>query len=438
MKNTGNNSADDQKHLVIVGGGFGGIELAKRLRKADLRITLIDKNNYHTFQPLLYQVASGGLGADAIGYPFRLIFRGQKNLRFLMTEVEHIDASKKFLSTTSGKVNYDFLVLATGSTTNYFGNKLLEKYAMPLKSIPEALNLRSDLLQEFEQAMLTADPEKRKEHLTFIVVGGGPTGVETAGALAEFKKFVVPHDYPGLNAEEMVVKLVEAAPRLLNGMSDHAAQKSKKYLEELGVDVALNKIVKQYDGSLIQFEDGEEIRSRTLIWSAGVRGQVIDGLAEESVEKSRFMTDEFLRVKGVEDVFAIGDVAGLITNDTPKGHPMVAPVAVQQGALVASNLKKLIAGQTNLKPFKYKDNGSMATVGRNKAVVDLSFWKFGGFFAWLIWMFLHLMLLVGFRNRLVVFIDWMWNYFSYERALRLIVRKYDTGIKEQLEDKTFV
>lgn len=419
-----NNNKEMQKHLVIVGGGFGGIELAKRLRNANLRITLIDKNNYHTFQPLLYQVASGGLGADAIGYPFRLIFRGQKNLRFLMTEVQKIDSAAKQILTSTGPVTYDYLVLATGSTTNYFGNKLLERFAMPLKSIPQALNLRSDLLQEFEIAMQLPTAEQRQKHLSFVVVGGGPTGVETAGALAEFKKFVVPHDYPGLNAGEMKVRLVEASARLLNGMSDNAGKKAEKYLRELGVDVLLNKSVKHYDGELIQFGDGEEFKCKTLIWSAGVKGQTIEGLGLEAVDRSRFQTDEFLRIKGEVDIFAIGDVAGVISAEAPKGHPMVAPVAVQQGTLLAKNLKKIISGNNKLEPFKYRDKGSMATVGRNKAVVDLSFWKFGGFLAWLIWMFLHLMLLVGFRNRLVVFIDWMWNYFSYERALRLIVRKY--------------
>jgi NADH:ubiquinone reductase (H+-translocating) len=354
-----------------------------------------------------------------------MIFRGQKNLNFLMTEVQKIDSASKQILTSTGPVTYDYLVLATGSTTNYFGNKLLEKHAMPLKSIPEALNLRSDLLQEFELAMRIDDAKLRQQHLSFVVVGGAPTGVETAGALAEFKKFVVPHDYPGLNASEMEVRLVEAAPRLLNGMSEHAGNKAIKYLNELGVNVSLNKIVKHYDGELIQFEDGEELKCKTLIWSAGVRGQTIEGLGPESVERSRFQTDEYLRVKGEEDIFAIGDVAGLISAENPKGHPMVAPVAVQQGELLARNIKKLVLGKNNLEPFKYKDMGSMATVGRNRAVVDLSFWKFGGFFAWLVWMFLHLMLLVGFRNRLVVFIDWMWNYFSYERALRLIVRKYE-------------
>lgn len=421
-------------HVVVVGGGFGGIELIKKLRKTPLRVTLLDKHNYHTFQPLLYQVASGGLGSDSIGYPFRLIFRNQKNFRFRLANVFSVDAENRRLETDIGPVDYDYLVLGTGSTSNYFGNRKIEQWSMPLKSIPEALNLRSDLLQEFEKALTQKDPSVIEQHLTFIIVGGGPTGVETAGALAEFKRFVMPHDYPELDPEMMKVFLIEAGPRLLAGMSEKSSAKALEYLRNMGVLVELSTSVKSFDGAVAELSNGKLLNSFTLIWSAGVKGVILDGLPAESVAANRYQVDEFNRVKGVSNIFAIGDAAGMFGENLPKGHPMVAPVAVQQGRLLARNLQYLLKGR-DLKPFKYNDKGSMATVGRNRAVVDLPFMRFGGILAWFVWMFLHLMLLVGFRNRLVVFIDWLWNYISYERALRLIIRKFefpDTGEIEEI------
>lgn len=411
-------------HIVVVGGGFGGIELIKKLRKSNFRITLIDKNNYHTFQPLLYQVASGGLGADAIGYPFRLIFRGQKNFRFLHTEVKQIVAESKLIETQAGSIQYDHLVLATGSTSNYFGNKEIERNSMPMKSIPEALNLRSDLLEECEAAARNPNTVEQKKHLRFVVVGGGPTGVETAGSLAEFRNTVMKHDYPELDPNLMEVYLVEASANLLNGMRAQSGEKSKQYLEKMGVIVKTGVSVSSYKNEVVILSDGSELPSNTLVWAAGVKGQLIAGLPESSTVGSRFQVDEHHKILGINDVYAIGDSAGMITTDRPKGHPMVAPVAVQQGKNLAANFKNSLKGRP-LQKFRYHDKGSMATIGRNKAVVDLPSFSFGGFAAWLVWMFLHLMLLVGFRNRLVVFIDWMWSYLTYERALRLIVRKYN-------------
>ncbi|HOY49072.1 MAG TPA: NAD(P)/FAD-dependent oxidoreductase [Flavobacteriales bacterium] len=420
-----NNSDQPKQKLVVVGGGFGGIELIKRLRNSDFEITLVDKHNYHTFQPLLYQVASGGLSADSIGYPFRLIFRNQKNFRFRMAEVQKVDSSKKQLETSTGIIPYDHLVLATGSTSNYFGNTEVERYGRPLKSIPEALNLRSEILQELEKATLTAKHSDQKQHMTFVIVGGGPTGVETAGALAEFKKFVLPHDYPELDPKLMRVYLVEAGPRLLNGMSEKSGNNAVKYLQNLGVEVLLNVAVLKYDGHKVVFSDQSELESTTLVWSAGVKGFIVSGLPEESVKGNRYVVDEFNRVAGTDAIYSIGDSAGMVTTEKPRGFPMVAPVAVQQGTNLAKNLLRL-KDEKAWKPFQYKDKGSMATVGRNKAVVDMPNFSFGGFFAWLVWMFLHLMLLAGFRNRVIVFVDWMWSYLTYERALRLIVRRAET------------
>jgi NADH dehydrogenase len=418
------NQTEKRPEIVVIGGGFAGIELIKSLRNAPVNLTLIDKHNYHTFQPLLYQVASGGLGADSIGYPFRLIFRNQKNFRFRMAEVKSINTVKNCVETTIGAINYNYLVIATGSTTNYFGMNKIEQWSMPMKSIPDALDLRSDLLQEFEFAHNTKDIKERKRHMTFVVVGGGPTGVETAGALAEFKKYVLPHDYPELENNLMKVYLIEAGSRILAGMKEKSSIKAQKYLEKFGVEVLLNTAVKDYDGQTAFLNNDTEIPTSTVIWSAGVKGQLIEGIKKESIAGGRYKVDVYNRIEGYENIFSIGDVATMSTEENPRGHVMVAPVAVQQASNLAKNFRNKLNGKA-LKPFKYNDRGAMATVGRNKAVVDLPSGSFGGFFAWLVWMFLHLMLLVGFRNRVVVFVDWMWNYFSYERALRLIVRAFD-------------
>lgn len=412
------------KHLVVVGGGFGAIQLIKRLRNySSFNITLLDKHNYHTFQPLLYQVASGGLGSDAIAYPYRKIFRNYKNFRFRMATVERINPENNTVETNIGTIAYDILVIATGSETNFYGNISLAKWAMELKSIPQALDFRSDILQEFENAITSTSAEDRKRLLNFVVVGGGPTGIETAGALAEFKRHVLPHDYPELDNGLMQVHLIEAGQRLLPAMSEAASAKTKDYLEELDVQVHLNTAVKDFNGQILTLNDGK-LETKTVLWSAGVKGSIISGLIDDAIfRQSRYVVDSYTKVKGYDNIYAIGDVAVMQTTDTPNGHPMVAQVAIQQGDLLGKNLIAGMLGK-QITTFKYKDLGSMATIGRNRAVVDLPFIKFQGRIAWFVWMFVHLMTLVSFRNRLIVFVNWMWNYITYERSIRLIVRPF--------------
>ncbi len=413
-----------KQKIVIVGGGFGGIELAKKLRNANVEVYILDKHNYHTFQPLLYQVATGGLEADSIAFPIRKIFKGQKNLTFRVTEVEKVIPEENKLLTTIGAIHYDHLVIATGSTSNFFGQAEIESNAMPMKSIPEALNLRSLILQNLEASLIAKDPQSEAELLNFVVVGGGPTGVETAGALAELKKHVLKNDYAELDIHKVNIYLIEGSPELLGAMSVQAQQKSKDFLEELGVTVYTEARVQSYNGKLLSLADGRTIPSSTVIWSAGVKGVVLDGLRTESVVRgNRLKVDPINRVEGYQNIYAIGDVAAMITEATPNGHPGVAPAAIQQGKLLAKNLIHIIEGRPT-ENFKYFDKGAMATVGRNRAVVDIKKIRFQGIFAWFTWMFVHLMTLVGFRNKLVVFVNWVWSYFSYDRGTRLIIRPF--------------
>ncbi|RZL46962.1 MAG: NAD(P)/FAD-dependent oxidoreductase [Pedobacter sp.] len=413
-----------KQRIVIVGGGFGGIELAKKLRKKDVDVVILDKHNYHTFQPLLYQVATGGLEADSIAFPIRKIFKGQKNLTFRVTEVQKVIPEENKLITTIGEIAYDHLIIATGSTSNFFGQDEIQQNAMPMKSIPEALNLRSLILQNLEESLITSDPTSKAELLNFVVVGGGPTGVETAGALAELKKHVLKNDYSEIDLNKVNIYLIEGSPELLGPMSPQAQRKSQEFLEEMGVIVYTETRVKSYDGKTISLLDGRTIPSSTVIWSAGVKGVVLDGLKTEcTVRGNRLKVDKINRVECYQNIYAIGDVAAMITDETPNGHPGVAPAAIQQGTLLAENLIKIIEGKPT-EDFKYFDKGSMATVGRNRAVVDIGKIRFQGVFAWFTWMFVHLMTLVGFRNKLIVFVNWVWSYFSYDRGTRLIIRPF--------------
>ena len=415
--------------VVIVGCGFGGLELAKHLSAAPVQVVLIDRNNYHTFQPLLYQVSTSGLEADSIVYPIRKIFKGQKNFHYRWGEVIKVNTEQKYLETNIGICNYDYLVIATGTTTNFFGIEGLEERSMPMKTVVEALNLRSLILQNFEKALLVTDTKERDALMNFVIVGGGPTGVELAGAICELKKHVLPNDYPELDFRKMRVILVESGDTLLQSMNESNRNKALQYLKELGAEIWLNVRVTKYDGTEITTASGKPLHSANLIWAAGVKGQTIEGInTEVIIPAKRILVDEINRVKGYDNIFAIGDIACMVTDKYQRGHPQVAPVAIQQGHLLAKNLIHLIAGQPT-KPFDYFDKGSMATVGRNKAVVEVGKLHFGGFIGWAAWLFVHLMSIVGFRNRVVTLFNWIWNYVSYDRNIRLIIRPFNRDNK---------
>lgn len=414
-----------QKRIVIIGGGFGGLSLAKKLKNLDVQIVLIDRHNYHTFQPLLYQVSTSGLAPDSIAYPIRKVLKQLKNFHFRLATVEKINTDSKEVFTNIGQLSYDYLVLATGTKTNFFGNNSIERYAMPMKTVPQALNIRSLMLQNFERADISYDNEKRKGLLTFCIVGAGPTGVELAGAFAELKRNVFPKDYRHLNVEEMEIYLFEGGQRILSPMSKQASEKATQSLKNLGVRVHTNTIVTDYDGDVLTTEDGSTIGTKNLIWAAGVTGASVEGFKPSTlIERlNRYKVNCFNQVEGFDSIFAIGDIAYMETEDFPKGHPQVAQPAIQQGEHLAKNFGLFFQGK-EMKPFAYFDKGTLATIGRNRAVADLGKLKFSGFFAWFIWIFVHLMALVGFRNKVVVFFNWTYNYINYDKAARLIVRPF--------------
>ncbi len=410
--------------VVIIGCGFGGLQLAKNLRNKPVQVVMFDKNNYHTFQPLLYQVATAGLEADSIAYPIRKIFKAHANFNFRWANVETIVPAENKVITSVGELTYDYLVIASGSTTNFFGNAGIESQGMPMKSVTEALNLRSLILQHFEQALLTSDVKEQEALMTMVIVGGGPTGVEMAGAISELKKHVLPHDYPELDFRKMRVILIENGSALLGPMNPSNREKAKQYLEQMGCELWLNTGVSKYDGLYVETNTGKQLRTRNLIWTAGVKGAVPQGLAASSINpRTRILVNEYNKVNGYDNVYAIGDAACMPSAAYPQGHPQVAPVAIQQAETLAKNIGNMLKKEP-LKKFDYFDKGSMATVGRNKAVAEVGKLHFGGVLGWLAWMFLHLMLLVGFRNKIVVFINWVWNYFNYDRNIRLIIRPF--------------
>ncbi|MCH3885820.1 NAD(P)/FAD-dependent oxidoreductase [Tenacibaculum aquimarinum] len=421
--------------VVIIGGGFAGLAAAKGLEEQELQVVLIDKHNYHTFQPLLYQVATGGLEPDSIAFPLRKRFNDVENYYFRLAEVTNVNSEKNEIETTIGSLEYDHLIIATGSTTNFFGNKNVEKFAMEMKSIPQSLNIRSLILENFEEALLTSDLEERKALMNFVIVGGGPTGVELAGALAEMKKGILPKDYPDLDIRLMKINLIQSSGEILKGMSDKASEKAEDFLVKLGVDVWKNLRVLDYDGKMVTTNGEDHFRAETVIWAAGVKGESVSGLQNECLieRANRFKVDEFNSVIGYKNVYAIGDVACMKSEKYPYGHPMMAQPAIQQGRLLAKNIILGLKGKTQ-KEFEYNDKGSMATIGRNKAVVDLPKWKFQGVFAWFVWMFVHLFSLIGFRNKAIVFMNWVYNYIRFDRETRLIIRPYKNKNKHSFKE----
>ncbi len=411
--------------IVIIGGGFAGISLAKQLGKQDVQVVLLDKNNYHNFQPLLYQVSTGGLEPDSIAYPIRKILKDYPNFFFRLANVTEIDTQKNKVVTDIGALKFDYLVIATGSKTNFYGNDSIAKNSMAMKTIPQSLNLRSLILENFEDALLTSDLKERDALMNFVIVGGGPTGVELAGALAEIKKGILPKDYPDLDTRRAQINLVQSGDRILNAMSEKASEKAEMFLEKLGVNVWKNVRVLNYDGKIATTNTDLVFETATLIWAAGVKGATIKGIDAKDllVKGNRIKVDQYNRVIGFNNIFAVGDVACMQTEAFENGHPMMAQPAIQQGKQLGKNLLRLIENKP-LKPFVYKDKGSMATVGRNKAVVDLPTIKFQGVFAWFVWMFVHLFFLIGFRNRMVVFVNWVYNYVRFDREARLIIRPF--------------
>lgn len=409
-----------KKHVVILGAGFAGLQLARRLNNTGYEVTVVDQYNFHQFQPLFYQVATARLEPSSISFPLRKVFQRKKNIHVRISKVEAVDTALNKVITADGDILYDYLVIATGCTSNFFGNKNIERYAFPMKSTTEAIALRNRILLNFEDA-LTATPEELEGIMNIVIVGGGPTGVELAGSLAEMKTKILPRDYPDMDFSKLGIYLLEGQGSTLAAMSEKAQTASRKYLEAMGVQVWVNTIVEDYDGKLVNTKDGRTIPSHTLIWAAGVKGNVPDGISSEQVVRgNRIKVDQYNRLDGMENVFAVGDIAYMENDAWPKGHPQLANVANNQAKNLADNMKRLMSGAA-MKPFVYKNPGTMATIGKRKAVVDLPAFSFKGFFAWLFWMFLHLMLILSVKNKLFIFINWAISYVTNDTTLRLIL-----------------
>ena len=426
---------NQKKRVVIVGGGLGGLRLAEDLYGVGMQVVLIDKNNFHQFPPLIYQIASAGIDPSSISFPFRQIFRKRKDFYFRMAEARMVDTDKKILQTSIGKIDYDYLVLAAGATTNFFGNKNIEDWAIPMKTVPEAMGLRNALLSNLERALTCATEEERQELLNVVIVGGGATGVEIAGALSEMKRYVIPYDYPDMDSSLMHIYLIEAGDRLLAGMSPDSSKKAYDFLKSMGVDIQFGKMVTDYRDHKVIMKDGSEIPTRTFLWVSGIRANAMPGIDESHLGRGfRFKVDQYNRIPGLEGVFAIGDQCLQTTDKAyPNGHPQVAQVAIQQAKNLAKNLKKINEGQaeSSLTAFKYKNLGSMATVGRHKAVVEIGKLRSQGFFAWILWLVVHLRSILGVKNKMMVLLNWLWKYVSYNDSIRMIT--YATKPREVVE-----
>jgi len=414
--------------IVIVGGGFAGLRLARKLNnKAGFEVLLIDKFNYHQFQPLFYQVATAALDASNISFPLRKAFQRSKNVRIRMEEITKVVPEENKIVTNSEEFTYDILVLATGADTNFFGNKQVSTNAFPMKSTVEALQLRHRLIQNFEDALLTTDPAEFQRLMNIVVVGGGPTGVEVSGALSEMKRYVLPKDYPELDFAKMNIFLIEGGERTLAGMSEKSSADSLHYLNKMGVKVMTKTVVKDYDGNCAFLADGSTIPTNTVLWAAGIKGNVPEGIDSSLIVRgNRIKVDRHNKVLNMANIYALGDLASMETPKYPNGHPQVASVAIQQADVLAENLKRLERKSSEFFEYEYHDKGSMATFGRNSAAVDLPKPKlhFSGFFAWVVWMILHLFLILGVKNRILIFVNWVYSYITYDQSLRLIFKEF--------------
>ncbi len=426
----------DKQRIVIVGSGFAGLKLVRGLLGKNFQIVLLDKNNFHQFQPLLYQVATAGLEPSAISFPLRKILQKEKNIHFRIADVKEVNAEDKEIETDVGYLKYDYLVLAMGASTNFFGQENIERSALSMKSAADAILIRNTILENFELALLQESADKAAQYLNIILVGGGPTGVELAGALAEMKKYIFPKDYPELDLSKMRIVLYQSSGSILPGMTSTASGRATKYLKQLGVEVILNTRVLDYDGGCMKLSDGSTISSKTVIWAAGVEANHIGGLSVETQgPKGRILVDRQNRIKGYDDIFAIGDLCLMETPKYSKGHPQVAQVAIQQAKNLSGNLKRIQQGDTpGLRIYEYKDKGSLATIGRNLAVADLPFVKLRGFLAWMLWSFVHLFMIVGVKNRILIFMNWSWNYFTYDQSLRLLIRHKPSIVKRSKQE----